>query len=291
MLTPELCWRNGKITSLAAAAIHPLDRGFLFGDGLFETLRADAGRVAFAREHLARLRHSAEVFKLAVPDSDSELIAAMHDLLAVNRLMDARLRLTVTRGLHSGNLGLPPAASPTVLLMAEPLAENLRERQTRGVSLALASLRIPRSFLLARHKTLNRLPYLYAREQAQSQGAFDALLLDLQGQVAETTAANLFIVHGRRLLTPTLLAPILPGITRAAVLQLAREKGLAPEERDFPPEKLFAADEVFVTSAIAEVLPVNEVEGKKIGSGAPGPISRELLAAFQAWARSKDPRA
>jgi branched-chain amino acid aminotransferase len=284
---PELGWLNGRITPLASTAIHPRDRGFLFGDGLFETLRADAGRAALAQEHLARLRRSAEVFKLAVPYSDPELIAAIRDLLAALHLSEARLRLTVTRGLHSGNLGLPPAVSPTVLLTAESLANNLSERQTRGLSLALAALRIPRSWMLARHKTLNRLHHLYAREQAQAQGADDALLADERGQVAETTTANLFLVHGRRLVTPPLEAPILPGVTRAALLKLAIEKGWAVEERDFPLERLFAADEVLATSAVAEVVPVIEVEKKKIGSGKPGPVSRELQAALQAWARSK----
>jgi branched-chain amino acid aminotransferase len=282
----EFCWLNGKLVATDAAAIKPLDRGLLFGDGLFETFRICAGEVAFAREHLARLRSSAEVFKLRVPGSDQELLAAMRDLLAANHLTDARLRLTVTRGLHSGDLGLPPATSPTVLLTAE----GLGERPARGVRLVLASLRIPRSWMLARHKTLNRLPYLYAREEAQSRGAFDALLLDEQGQVAETTTANLFIAQGRRLLTPPLSAPILPGVTRAAVLKLAKEKGLIAEEQDFLVERMTEADEVFVTNAIAEVLPVIAVEGKRIGSGEPGPISRELLAAYQESARNRDRR-
>jgi len=287
----EFCWLNGKLVSLAAAALHPLDRGFLFGDGLFETLRADAGKIPLAAEHLTRLRRSAEGFKLLVPYSDQELISGLRELLAANRLTDARLRLTLTRGLHDGNLGLPRPVSPTVLLIADPLAADLRERQARGISLALASLRIPRDWPLARHKTLNRLPYLLAREQAQVQGADDALLLDPQGQVAETATANLFIVQGRRLLTPPLAAPILPGITRAALIQMAAKKKLPCAEQDFLIEDVLQADEVFITGSIAEVTPVIKVERKKIGSGEPGPVSRELLAAYQEWVRSINPPA
>jgi len=286
----EMCWLNGGIIPLATARIHPLDRGLLFGDGLFETLRADAGKVLLTQAHLARLRRSAGLFQLTLPFSDPDLISAMQDLLAANRFAEARLRLLLTRGLHSGNLGLPLTPSPTVLITAEPLAGNLTELQTQGVKLARTVQVIPRGWIFARHKTLNRLPYLLAREQAQAKGADDALLQDEQGQVTETTIANLFLVQGRRLITPPLTAPILPGITRGAIIKLAPELNLAVKERDFPVQTLFEVEEIFGTGSVAGVVPVTEVDGQKIGSGQPGPITRELQSAYQAFARSKDPR-
>ena len=288
---PDLCWLNGEFTPLAAARVHPLDRGLLFGDGLFETLRADSGQVFLAEAHLARLRHSAELFKLDLPFSDARVLTAFRDLLAANSLTDARLRLLLSRGLHTGNLGLPSSASPFVLITAEPLAQNLAEIQTHGVKLALSSVVMPRGFLLARHKTLNRLPYLLAREQAQAAGAFDALLLDEQGLVAETTSANLFLVQGRNLITPPLEAPILPGVTRAFIFKLAPGESLTVKEKDFPLHTLFDAEEVFLTNSIIEVTPVTEVEGRKIGQCQPGPVTRRLQAAYQASVRSRGLRA
>ena len=284
---PKSCWLNGETVPVSAATISPADRGFLFGDGLFETLRGRAGRACLAEEHLARLRSSAEFFKLPLPYSDLALTGAMETLLARNGLPEARIKLLVSRGRHAGNLGLPAGGEPTVLITTEALPPNLGEIQQHGVRLAISPVVMPRNWLLARHKTLNRLPYLLAREQAQAVGAYDALLFDEQSQVAETTTANLFLVRGGGLYTPPLEAPILPGVTRAAVLEMAREKGLRVREKDFPLYTVFESEEVFLTGAVAELVPVLQVENSLAGSGRPGPVTRELQAAFPEWARSK----
>lgn len=287
MPNPEFCWLNGQILPLDQTRIHPLDRGLLFADGLFETMRAYLGRLFLAEAHLARLRASAKLFQLHLPFSDAEITAAGEQLLAANALREARLRLTLTRGIHTGVPGLPKADPPTVLMTAEPISPHLAELQGQGVTLALASVVIPRTFFLSRHKTLSRLPYLLARESAGSVGAFDSLLLDEQGLVAETTIANLFLVQGQTVLTPPLAAPILPGITRAVVLELARDEGLTIQEKDFALPALFKAQEIFITNSIIEVLPVVELDTQKIGAGRPGPVTRRLQSAYQAWVRNK----
>ena len=274
---------NGHLVRADAPAVTALDRGFLYGDGLFETVRAYGGRPFLLDEHLARLAGSAAELRVAERLDTEPVARGVAELLDANGLAeaDAYIRITLTRGIHTGALTLEPAAEPTVAIIARPLHLPPPERYERGVALVTASARRNADSTLPRHKTLNYLESLLAKTEAKQAGADDALLLNTRGEIAEAASSNLFIVRDGALATPPIEAAILPGITRRQVLRIARELGIAAAERPIPPDELLAADEVFLTNAIVEVLPVRALDGHPIGDGRPGPLTRRLHAAYR----------
>jgi len=273
---------NGQFLSADAPAVSALDRGFLYGDGLFETLRAYGGAPFLLDEHLARLNASAA--ELRISDGlDTRLIAHnLGELLRLNALdaADAYIRITLTRGAHLGRLELEPTARPTVSIAARPLRALPPAFYELGISAIIASIRQNADSPLPRHKTLNYLGNLLAKTEAHDREAHEAILLNTRGEVAEAASSNLFLVRGGRLLTPPLASNILPGITRAEVLHLAGQAGIPVGEQPILPAELQAADEVFLTNSIAELLPVRSIDGRAVGSGEPGPVTRTLHAAY-----------
>ena len=274
---------NGRLVPGGAPAVSALDRGLLYGDGLFETIRAYGGRPFLLADHLARLAGSAAELRIAERLNTALIARGVAELLDANGLAtaDAYIRITLTRGIHTGALTLEPAAEPTVAIIAKPLHVPPPERYERGVALVTASVRRNADSPVPRHKTLNYLESLLAKTEARDAGADDALLLDTRGQVAEAASSNLFIIRRDRVVTPPLDAPILPGITRRQVLRLAAGLGIDAVERPIQPSELLAADEAFLTNAIAEVLPVRALDGQRIGPGRPGPLTRRLAAAYR----------
>jgi len=274
---------NGHLVRADAPAVSPLDRGFLYGDGLFETVRAYRGKPFLLDDHLARLAASSAELRITEELDTARIARGVAELLEANGLADADayLRITLTRGLHTGALTLEPAAEPTVTVVARPLHLPPPERCERGVALVTATVRRNADSPLPRHKTLNYLESLLAKTEAKDAGADDALLLDTRGQVAEAASSNLFAVRDGALATPPVEAAILPGITRREVLRLARELGLDAAERPVQSDELLAADELFLTNAIVEVLPVRSLDGHPIGEGRPGPLTRRLHAAYR----------
>lgn len=271
-----IIWLDGALIPAETARVDPADRGFLLGDGLFETMRARAGAVLRLDAHCARLRAGAEVLRVDLPYSDEALGAALDAALRTNAMEDAVLRLTVTRG--AGGRGLPPPTGmrPTVLIAASPLPAQA------GPARAVIACEVRRNAHspLARIKSLNRLDDVLARMEAVERGADDALLLNTHGRIAEATASNLFVVLDGALVTPPISDGALPGTVRQAVL---REYGA--EERALGPGDLDRADEAFLTNALS-VRPLVAVEGRPIGSGVPGPVARrfsETLFASSAW--------
>lgn len=271
---------NGDYLPADTPVFRAGDRGVLYGDGLFETLRTYGGKPSLLERHIARMSASAAALSLGTgPDLDTarEAIARLLDL---NGLRDAYIRITLTRGRHAGHLELDPPQQPSLLVVAQPLRPLAPERYDPGSTAIVASIRQNAASPLPRHKTLNYLANLAAKTEARACGADDAILLNTRGEVAEGASSNLFLVRAGRLITPALGANILPGVTRAEVLRIARDTGLTAEERTVWPQELASADEAFLTNSVAELVPVRSIDARPVGSGVPGPIFRQLLAAY-----------
>ena len=277
---PPLINVNGQFLSPDTPAIGALDRGLLYGDGLFETLRAYGGVPFLLDEHLARLNTSAAALRISDSLDCSIIRHNLAELLRLNALSDAYMRITLTRGAHTGRLEVEPTDHPTVTILARPLRLLPPNRYSPGTSAIIASIRQNADSPLPRPKTLNYLANLLARTEAQERGADEALLLNTRGELAEAASSNVFLVLGGRLVTPCLDTNILPGVTRAEVLRLAAEAGIAADERVVAPHELSAASEAFLTNSIAELVPVRAVDGVPLGTGGPGPITERLRQAY-----------
>jgi branched-chain amino acid aminotransferase len=281
---------NGQLVPAHGPAISALDRGLLYGDGLFETVRAYGGTPFLLDEHLDRMAASARALRIAERLDTGLMASGVAELLEANGLArgdaDAYIRINLTRGIHAGVLSLEPAAEPTVTVIARPLAPPPRERYERGIACITAAVRRNAESPLPRHKTLNYLEGLIAKTEARDAGADDAILLDTCGRVAEGASSNLFVARHGGLATPPLDAPVLPGITRRLVVRLAAELGIEPAERPIEPDELRDADEIFLTSSIAEIVPVRALDGRLVGDGMPGPLARRLHKAYRDAARA-----
>jgi branched-chain amino acid aminotransferase len=267
------------------------DRGFQLGDGLFETLRARAGRITELAEHTARLRRSAVGLAIELPDGVEALLArGIADLLAAEGLDrpdgDASVRVTVSRGAWTSRGLLPPASvhlTATIVIQVWPVVPAPPDHLERGLSLVASAVRRDPSNPITTLKTTSRADYVYARLEARRAGAEDAVFLTLSGHLSEATTANIFLVRtaldGRvELATPSLDCAILPGTTRSWLLRWAAGAGLRPVEGWLTPDELAAATEAFMSSSVAGVLPVTRFNGHPIGDGRPGPWTMRARA-------------
>jgi branched-chain amino acid aminotransferase len=273
---------NTRFVSKEEAKISVFDHGFLYGDGVFETLRAYGGKVLLLSEHIARLEQSAARLHIPMPVKRSRLSAIVAESLELNKLTDAYLRITVSRG--HGEIGLDPALckNPTLVVIAMPFEPYPESFYTDGVSVAVVQTRRNLPEALPPHvKSLNYLNNILAKMEATALGAYDAVLLNHQGEVTEGTTSNVFVALGGRLLTPASDCGIFAGITRNLVLRLARELEIPTEETRLTAADLPIADECFLTNTTVEVLPVTQVDGQSIGDGRPGKITRQLHASFR----------
>ena len=264
------------------AVVSVFDHGFLYGDGVYETLRAYGGRIFMLAQHLARLQRSARLIGLELPIPEKDWPPLLDEAIQRNRLADAYLRITVSRG--EGDIGLDPALCrrPTVVILALPFKPYPAQLFQEGVRLAIVPVRRNLATALSPQiKSLNFLNNILAKREAAMVGAFDGLMLNVEGHLTECTASNLFFVQTGRLCTRSVDCGILDGITREVVMQLAREQGLPVEEGRYAPKTLQQAEECFLTNTTMEIMPVREVDGKPIGSGRPGPMTLTLRTHFQ----------
>lgn len=276
-------YMNGTLVAKEQAVVSVFDHGLLYGDGVFEGIRAYNGRVFRLKEHLDRLYRSARAIVLDIGMTPAEMERAVLETLRANGLRDAYIRLVVTRGV--GDLGLDPkkCPKPTVFIIADKIALYPAECYTQGLEVNTVSTRRNSSQALNPNiKSLNYLNNILAKIEAGLSGAREAIMLSLEGYVAECTGDNLFYVKGKRLVTPPPSAGALEGITRGAVLDLAPSLGLVTEEKLFTPFELYTADEVFLTGTAAEVIPVVKIDARPIGDGKPGVQTRHLITAFHA---------
>lgn len=274
---------NSQFVREEDAHISILDHGFLYGDGVYETLRTYEGKFFMLDRHLARLRRSATAIGLHVPMSDSDWASILHEALQRNGLVDAWLRITISRG--EGEPGLDPnlCKHPTLVVISRPFRPFQEALYHEGVRVALVSVR--RNLPAAhppRIKSLSFLNNILAKHEAMRSSAFDGLMLNADGDLTECTTSNIFLVKEGRLCTPSFDCGILGGITREVVLQLAQEYGMACEEGRYKPDEAFHADECFLTNTSMELMPVREIDQTMIGNGSPGPLTRRLHGLFHA---------
>jgi branched-chain amino acid aminotransferase len=273
---------NGRLLEEGEASVSVFDRGFLFGDGVFESMRAVSGTVFRLPRHLDRLGNSAAIIGLPLPSPPAGIGGVVRDLLERNGLRDARVRVTVTRG--PGRPGeYAEAPGPSTIVIAASAFRGLDPGlYAQGVAAAIPSRRqVPREALEPAIKSISRLGAVLARREARDRGAFEAILLDGEGNLTEGTASNVFLVQGGSLLTPPAPQEGLPGVTREAVIGLAREAGIAVVERRLPASALASAEEAFLTNTSWDVLPVTRVDGRAVGRGSPGRVTLRLLEGYR----------
>ena len=276
-----LVYINGELVSRAEARISAFDRGYLYGYGLFETMRSYNGRVFALDRHLARLMRSARQLALDAALDLTELERGAYRTLEANDLSDARIRLTVTAGEGERGLSLPSGGSLTIVIVAEGLVLPTPQAYEKGLRAVVVSTRRNSQSALSGIKSIGYLDSLIARHEAAAASADEAILLNDRGLVAECSTSNIFLVYKRRLLTPSVKCGILPGITREVVLELANELKIPAVEAEIRLDDLYKASEAFVTSSIIEIMPIAEVDGKSIGSGKPGEVTKRLTAAYR----------
>jgi branched-chain amino acid aminotransferase len=284
---PLQVYINGKLYDKEDAKISVYDHGFLYGDGVFEGIRSYGGKVFRLAEHLDRLWNSAKAIWLQIPISKEEMAQAIEDTLAQNGIQDGYIRVVVSRG--CGTLGLDPnkCSNPQVIIITDHISLYPDELYQKGLEIiTVSTLRNHPAALNPRIKSLNYLNNILAKIEGLQAGCIEALMLNHKGEVAECTGDNLFLVRRGRLSTPPNEAGILEGITREAVISLARELGIDVQEVPLTKHDVYIADECFLTGTAAEVIPVVKVDSRTIGEGTPGKITRQLMARFKKLTRS-----
>ncbi len=273
---------DGKYCDEQDAKVSVFDHGLLYGDGVFEGIRAYNGRVFKLKEHIDRLFYSAKAILLELPMAHAELMKATVETCRQNKLREGYIRLVVTRGV--GTLGLNPnrCKRGSVIIIADKIQVYPPEMYENGMAIVtVATVRNLHSALNPAIKSLNYLNNILAKIEANNAGVEEAIMLNAEGYVSECTADNLFLVKGNELLTPPLSAGALYGITRATVMELGREMGLHVTEPNLTRYDVFNADECFLTGTGAEVVPVTRVDGRVIGTGKPGPTTRKLVQKYR----------
>jgi len=276
---------NDTFVKDTEAVISVFDHGFLYGDGVYETIRSYQDKIFMRDQHIRRLYRSAKGIGLTIPIEEGKWSDLLHEAMRRNDVGNARsdayLRITISRG--AGDIGLDPALcpSPTVVIMTRPLMAPEANLYAHGVALTVAQTKRNLPGALSPHiKSTNFLNNILAKREAIAAGAFDSILLNWEHHVTECTVSNLFFSLRGRLKTPSLDCGILDGITRRIVMQLAQEEGLAIEEGQYTVDQLLAADECFLTNTSMEIMPVVSIDKRLIGGGKPGPVTALLRSLF-----------
>jgi len=281
-------WLNGKLIENKDAGLSVHDHGTLYGDGVFEGIRVYGGSIFQSRAHIDRLYNSAKYIRLKIPYTKHELTEAIHETLRANDISDGYVRLVVTRG--AGTLGLDPfkCPRPNVFIITGQVELYPREMYENGMAIIIAkTIRTSARMFSPSVKSLNYLNNIMAKIESVDAGAAEAIMLNEAGNVAECTGDNIFIVSDGQVITPPPSAGILVGITRTAVMGLAEKMGIPLIEKDIRPSDLYAADECFLSGTAAEVIAVTRIDGRPVGDGKVGPITRKLMAAFGRFVRSE----
>ncbi len=273
---------DGKFVDSGEAKVSVFDHGLLYGDGVFEGIRLYGGNIFRLEEHLERLEYSAKAIMLDLPLTREQLRWATCETCRQNGLTDAYIRLVVTRG--PGDLGLAPwlCPKPSIFIIASKISLYPKEYYDNGLSIVtVPTRRISPAALPPTIKSLNYLNNILGKLEAKQFGALEAIMLNDQGYVAECTADNVFIVHKGEIITPPSSQGALKGITRSAILDIAKDGGIPLREVDMTRYDIWCADECFLTGSGAEVIPVVKLDGRTIGNGKPGPVTQRVLGAFR----------
>lgn len=282
----EIVYLNGSLVPRSKAHLSISDHGFLYGYGLFQTMRAYNGKLFLLDRHLKRLRDAAEIIGMGPKLAGFDLEKACRDTLAANKLKDARVRLTVTNGASDALPWVDAAGTPTMLVTARPYAPFSAQKYSEGFKAGIVSVKRLRQSVLSSMKSINYLLNVMARMEAAQKGLDEALLLNDGGFIAEGGGSNVFFVDGEKLITPSGESGIIPGVTREIIIEMAVGMGISVKERDIKPDELGRFSEAFLTNAMIEIMPlvsIRDVAGQEItiGKGKPGAITRRLMAAYK----------
>jgi branched-chain amino acid aminotransferase len=279
---------NGEFYAKEDAKISVFDHGLLYGDGVFEGIRAYNGRVFRLKQHIDRLYEGAHSIMLNIPLSKEDTQEAILETLRKNQLKDAYIRAIVSRG--EGDLGLDPqrCPKPTVIIIADKIAIYPQEMYEKGLSVITAATRrnVPEG-VNPQMKSLNYLNNIMAKIEANRAGVPEAIMLNTDNYVAECTGDNIFLVKNGVLITPPTYVGILIGVTRNAIMEVAAKKGYKVIEKVFTRHEMYNADEVFLTGTAAEAIPVVDIDGRKIGNGQPGEVTKDIIKAFREMVMSE----
>jgi branched-chain amino acid aminotransferase len=284
--TPTI-WLDGQWCDRSTAMISVYDHGLLYGDGVFEGIRVYGGKIFKLAEHLDRLYDSAQAIWLTIPMSKEEMAQVTEEAVRRSGITEAYIRHVVSRGV--GDLGLDPrkCPRPSVIIIVDTIKLWPEEVYETGLKVVTAGTPIPqRESLSPRVKSLNYLPHILAKIEGVQAGADEVLMLDSQGHVAEGSGQNIFVVKRKRITTPPIYAGILKGVTRDVVIDLARGAGYEVQETMINRYDVYTADEAFFTGTASEVVAIRQVDGRLIGAGKSGPVTRDLRARFQTLVRS-----
>jgi branched-chain amino acid aminotransferase len=282
-----IVWLDGEWHDRATATVSVYDHGLLYGDGVFEGIRVYGGKIFRLEEHLDRLYDSAKAIWLTIPLPKDEMAGITKEAVRRSGMPEAYIRHVVTRG--AGDLGLDPrkCPKPSVIIIVDTIKLWPEQVYEAGLNVMTAGTPIPhRESLSPRVKSLNYLPHILAKLEGIHAGADEVLMLDSSGHVAEGSGQNVFLVKDGRLLTPPLYAGILKGVTRDVVIELAEQAGYEVEQTIINRYDVYTADEAFFTGTASEIVGIRQVDGRVIGSGKSGPVTRDLRARFQALVRS-----
>lgn len=272
---------DGVITPAEEARISVLDRGLIYGDSVYETLRTYRGRPFLFSRHFARLKHSADGVRLVLRWSKDDIRSEVQRTLDSHvHAGESRIRVMVTRGVGGISLDAETTTDPSLIIIVAPLQELPAQRYEEGANVVISPVRRSRDF--ADIKSGSLIQQVLAFSDAKSRQAFEAILLTGDGSLSDAITSNIYLVENDRLLTPSRAAGIVEGITRSVVLELARGMGLEVVEGLFPVSKIECTDEMFLTSTTREVVPIVNVDGKPVGNGRPGPVTLALLKSYRA---------
>lgn len=274
---------NGHLGTADGAVISVMDRGFLFGLSVYESIRTYGGSPFLVAKHLARLRASGKALEIPIPLSDEELMRQISATLDAAGNAESSIRVLASAGADiPQSKGDAPSRATTMVVIVKSLTAPPARAYERGVRVALVDVvRTPPGSVDPQVKSSNLVVNLLAMRQAKQREAFEAILLNYRGEVCEASSSNVFLVRDGRVITPPLSAGILAGLTRELTIQLTKDLGLRLEEATLMPPDLITADEIFLTASSKEILPVREVDDHVVGDGRPGPVSLSLLAAYR----------
>lgn len=257
------------------------DRGFLYGDGIYETLRSYNGKPFKLPDHLERMRQSANQLKISFNYTNLEISEWINKLIEMNRSQDAYIRITLSRGKGGSRLLMDDNLESTILIQVKPFTPYEKRLYTEGMSLVISNCRRSTSNPVYCHKSTNLLTSILLKEEAKRRSAHEAIIMNTDEHVAECIVSNIFLVNNGSIATPLLDTNILPGITRKTVLEICRDRCIPAEEKYIKVEALLNADEVFITNSLMEIMPVSKVENYKIGETIPGRITQQLMNAYK----------